>query len=69
MSKEKIKNSVFGKFDIGRIFIWGQEVYVEFMDPNEVETLENTFPSLIVEVLGQKSLIDMVDESFDANII
>ena len=69
ISREQIKEKIFGKFKTGRVTKWNRDVYVEFFDENEIETLDYHFPKLNVALLGSTSYIDRVDENFSFEII
>ena len=65
LGTEQIKDKIFGKFQIGRAIKWEREVYLEFLDSNEVETLETHFHGFGIKDLGEDAQIDEVDENFD----
>ena len=69
ISPEQIKEEIFRNFKTGRIAKWNRDIYIEFFDENEIETLDYHFPKLNVAQLGSTCYIDRVDENFSFEII
>ena len=35
-TKTDIRREIFGRYNIGRLYVWDSELYVEFMDGHEL---------------------------------
>lgn len=67
-STEEIR-ALFGKFKVNRVLKWKRDIYLELVDPNETEVLDQEFPNLKVHQLGHSAQIDIVDENFNLDIV